>query len=123
VLTIGTLATIVVEYTSIVSHLSMPLGWLVGLLGLPEAAAAGESILLGFVDVFLPFITGGAIVAPITKFVIAVVCVLQIIYITETGPLLLKIKLGLKFHHIVIIFLMRTVMALLLATPVAYLLF
>ena len=123
VLFIGTIGTIVVEYTDIVKYLALPLEGLLSVLGLPEAPLAGQSILLGGVDVFLPFVVGSGIESELTKFVISVVCSMQIIFLTETGPLLLKLKLGLKFWHLLALFLLRTVMGILLATPVAYMLF
>lgn len=58
-----------------------------------------------------------------TKFIISVVCVLQIIYITETGPLLIKVDIGVKFWHAVVIFVLRTLLALLIITPVAMIIF
>ena len=101
----------------------MPLAWLMQIFGIAEAAAAAQRILLGFIDVFLPFIAGGAIASASTKFIVAVVCILQIIFISETGPLLLKVDFDLGFLDIVLLFLMRTVVALLLVMPVAFLLF
>lgn len=123
VLVIGTAATILAEYTPVLNYLSIPLAGLLKLLGIPEAAAAGQSMLLGFVDIFLPFITGAAIHSQMTKFILSVVCVLQILFITETVPLLLKVRIGMKFWNIVLIFIIRTVLALVLITPVAMLLF
>lgn len=123
VLFIGTVGTIIVEYTDIVKYLALPLEGLLSLLNLPEAALAGQSIFLGGVDVFLPFVVGSGIESELTKFVISVVCTMQIIFLTETGPLLLKLKLGLKFWHLLVIWLLRTVLGILLATPVAYMLF
>jgi len=123
VLAVGTVATIIISYTPIVKYLAIPLMWIINALGIPEAAAASQSMLLGFVDVFLPFITGGSITSLMTKFVLSVVCCLQIIYITETGPLLLKLKMNLKFWDILCIFFLRTIIALLLVTPIAYIIF
>lgn len=123
VLTVGTLATILVVYTPIVEYLALPLGGLLGILGIPEAAAAGQSILLGAIDIFLPFITGGGIASPMTRFILSVVCVLQIIYCSETGPLLLKAEIGLKARHVVLIFIERTILALFIVTPIAMIFF
>ena len=123
VLGLGTVATIICEYTPIMDYLSMPLGWLANLVGLSEAVAAGRSMLLGFIDVFLPFIAGASIVSVATKFVIAVVCTLQIIFVSETGPLLLKVDFDLSFLDIFVIFIMRTVVAMLLTLPFVWLFF
>ncbi len=123
VLFIGTLGTIVVEYTPIVKYLALPLVGLLNVLGLPEADLAGQCIFLGGVDVFLPYVVGSGLESELTRFVVASVCAMQIIFLTETGPLLMKLELGLKFRHLLVIWLLRTVLGTLLVTPVAYLLF
>ena len=123
VLGLGTAATIICEYTPVMKYLSMPLAWLMQLLGIAESTIAAQSILLGFIDVFLPFIAGASITSVATKFIVAVVCILQIIFISETGPLLMKVDFDLSFWDILIIFLMRTVVVLLLVLPFTFILF
>lgn len=123
VMGLGTVATIICTYTPIMKWISLPFAWLFQAIGLEEAAAAAQSVLLGFVDVFLPFITGAAIASVATKFVIAIVCTLQIIFISETGPLLLKVDFGMSFLDIVLVFLMRTILATLLCVPLLLIMF
>ena len=123
VLFIGTIGTIVVEYTPIVKYLALPLEGLLSMLGLPEAGLAGQCIFLGGVDVFLPYVVGSGLESELTRFVVSVVCAMQIIFLTETGPLLMKLDLGLKFRHLLVIWLLRTVLGILLVTPAAYMLF
>ena len=123
VLAIGTVGTILVEYTSIISYLALPLEWLCGLLGLPEAALAGQCILLGGVDLFLPFVVGMGLESEVTKFALTITCLCQIIFLTETGPLLYKLRMGFKLWQLVALFFIRTILALLIATPLAFLFF
>lgn len=123
VLAIGTVGTILVEYTSIISYLALPLEGLCGLLGLPEAALAGQCILLGGVDLFLPFVVGMGLESEVTKFALTITCLCQIIFLTETGPLLYKLRMGFKLWHLLALFFIRTILALLLATPLAFLFF
>ena len=120
---IGTIATIICTYTPIFQYISMPLAGVLGLLHVEEAALVAQSMLLGFIDVFLPYISGATIVSAASKFLIAVVCSLQIIFVTETGPLLLKLDFDISFLDIVIIFLMRTVLATILCLPFMFILF
>lgn len=123
VLGLGTVATIICEYTPIIQYLSMPLAGFLNLIGLEEAGLAAQSMLLGFVDVFLPFISGASIASVATKFVVAVVCALQIIFITETGPLLLKVDFDMSFVDLIVIFLLRTITATLLCMPLVMIFF
>lgn len=124
VLLMGTVACIIVYYTPIMRYLSMPLMWLMNILGLQETAIASQSIMLGGIDLFLPFITGASLTNLRTRYVLAVVAILQIIFFSETGPLLMKLKnLQLNFLKVLLILVLRTVLALLLVTPLSYLLF
>ena len=123
VLAIGTVGTILVEYTPIIGYLALPFEWVVGLLGLPEATLAGQCILLGGVDLFLPFVVGMGLESMVTKFALTITCICQIIFLTETGPLLLKLDMGIKLWHLVALFLIRTLLALLMATPLAFFFF
>ena len=67
------------------------------MLGLPEAAEAAQTMVVGFADMFLPSILGAGIEAETTRFVIAVVSVTQLIYMSEVGGLILGTKIPLKF--------------------------
>lgn len=123
VLVIGTVATVICNYTSIFQYLSMPLGAFLKLLHVEEASFVAQSMLLGFIDVFLPYIKGAEIASAASKFLIAVVCSLQIIFVTETGPLLMKLDFDISFLDLVVIFLMRSVLATVLCLPFMVLLF
>ena len=68
-------------------------------------------------------ILGAGIEADSTRFVIAVVSVTQLIYMSEVGGLILGTKIPLKFLDLVIIFLMRTIISLPIAALVAHILF
>jgi len=51
--------------------------------------------------------------APInTRFILGALSIVQIIYLAETGILILKSKIPLNIGHLAIIFIMRTVIAL-----------
>ena len=59
----------------------------------------------------------------LTRFVIAAVSVTQLIYMSEVGGLLLGSKIPVNFLDLVIIFVLRTVIALPIIAGVAHLLF
>ena len=58
-----------------------------------------------------------------TKFIIAVFSVTQLIYLDEIGVLILGSKLPVRFVDLFIIFLERTVISLLIVCPLAHLIF
>ncbi len=112
VVTWGTISLIVVQYTPIFTWISYPMGWMMQLLGLEEAFAAAPATLVGFVDMFIPAILLTGITSIKTKFVIGILSLVQIIYLTEVGAIIIKSKVPLGFKEILIIFLERTIIAL-----------
>jgi len=123
VMAIGTIAVAIAEYTPIFQWLGAPFIPILQLLGLPEAAAASQTILVGFADMFLPTVLGSGIESEMTRFVIAALSVTQLIYMSEVGGLLLGSKLPVNMKDLFIIFLLRTLITLPIIAIAAHLLF
>lgn len=123
VMAIGTLAVAIATYTPIFKWLGLPFIPLLQLLGIPEAEAASQTILVGFADMFLPTVLASGITSDMTRFVIAALSVTQLIYMSEVGGLLLGSKLPVSFKDLVVIFLLRTLLTLPIIAMIAHLLF
>ncbi|MGL5683458.1 MAG: YjiH family protein [Marinifilaceae bacterium] len=124
VLTVGTSALIIAEYTSIFQWLGVPFIPLLKLLQIPEAAAASQTMVVGFADMFIPSVmAAGLITSPLTKFVIAALSVTQLIYMAEVGGLLLGSKIPISLKDLIVVFLLRTLVTLPVIALVAHLLF
>lgn len=123
VMTFGTLAVIIAEYTPLFQWLGMPFVPILELMQIPFAQEASETILIGFADMFLPAILITGVEAEITRFIIAALSVTQLIFMSEVGGLILGTKIPVSFRHLAIIFLMRTVITLPIITIIAHLLF
>lgn len=124
VLTLGTIALILANNTSVFEWLGTPFVPLLELLQIPEASAASKTILVGFADMFVPaLIAAKEITSPLTKFVIAALSVTQLIYMAEVGALLLGSKIPVSFLDLVIIFLQRTLISLPIIALIAHWLF
>ncbi|MGG0811164.1 YjiH family protein [Paenibacillus alvei] len=123
VMAIGTIAVALAEYTPVFQWLGWPFIPLLQLLGLPEAEAASQTILVGFADMFLPTVLGSGIASEMTRFVIAALSVTQLIYMSEVGGLLLGSKLPVNMKDLIIIFLLRTLITLPIIALAAHLLF
>lgn len=123
VMAIGTIALIIAEYTPVFEWISQPMAWLLTLLQIPEAAAAAPSTIVGFIDMFLPAILASGIEAEITRFVIGALSLVQIIYLTEMGTLLLISKIPIKFSHLLIIFFERTLISLPIIALIAHIIY
>ncbi|MBU9673525.1 YjiH family protein [Planococcus sp. CP5-4] len=123
VMAFGTIALILAEYTSTFTILGTPFEPYLNLLGIPEAAEAAQLMVIGFADMFLPAILGAGIESEMTRFVVATMSVTQLIYMSEVGGLLLGSKIPVNIVDLIIIFLLRTIIALPIIAGVAHLLF
>ncbi|WP_404334735.1 YjiH family protein [Planococcus rifietoensis] len=123
VMAFGTIALILAEYTSTFVILGAPFEPYLNLLGVPEAAEAAQLMVVGFADMFLPAILGAGIESEMTRFVVATMSVTQLIYMSEVGGLLLGSKIPVNIFDLIIVFLLRTVIALPIVVGVAHLLF
>ena len=116
---IGTLGLIVVEHTPIFTFLASPFAILLGWIGLPESTAAAPALLVGFVDMFLSAVIATGIESELTRFVIIVISISQLIYLTEVGVLILRSGIPLGIGRLAMIFLLRTLIALPIAIVAA----
>src|SRR5699024_11486010 len=108
VMAIGTIATIIAEFTPIFAWLGAPFVPLLNLLQIPEAAEAAQTVVVGFADMFLPAILGSGIEREMTRFVIGTSSVTQLIYMAEVGGPLYGSKLTIKRKKLIIRLLVRT---------------
>jgi nucleoside recognition membrane protein YjiH len=123
VMAIGTLALIVANYTPLFTWLGMPFYPLLSALGVPEAAAAAGTMVVGFTDMFTPAILISACADPMTRFIVAVISVTQVLFLDEVGGLILGSKLPVGLGELFVIFLERTIISILIVVPLAHLLF
>ncbi len=123
VMALGTLALIIAEYTPVFKYLGMPFIPLLQLMQVPEAAAASETMIVGFADMFLPSVIGAGIESEMTRFIVASVSVTQLIYMSEVGGLLLGSKIPVSLKDLIIIFLERTIITLPVIVLAAHIIF
>ncbi|MCL2192594.1 MAG: hypothetical protein FWB78_04265 [Treponema sp.] len=108
----GTIALIIESQTPIFQWLSWPFGQFLRLLQVPGAMEYAPATIVGFIDMYIPAILLGT-EAPIqTRFILGALSIVQIVYMAETGILILKSKIPLNIGHLAIIFVMRTILAL-----------
>lgn len=115
----GTIALIIATYTPVFDWISYPMGLYLQVLGVEEAFSVAPATLIGFTDMFIPalLITGVASVK--TRFVIGVLSLVQIIYLTEVGAIIIKSEIPLNFWKLFLIFLERTLIAIPLIVLIA----
>lgn len=123
VMGLGTIALILAEYTSLFSLLGQPFIPLLELLAIPEAAAASQTLVVGFADMFIPAILASSIESDMTRFIIAAVSVTQLIYMSEVGALLLGSRIPVNIVELFVIFILRTLITLPIIAGIAHLIF
>lgn len=119
----GTIALIVTEYTPIFTWASYPFILILQALGVPGAVEAAPSLVVGFADMFLPAILVANLEFEITRFIIGAISFTQLIYMTETGAVILRSDIPLSFKDLVIIFLERTLITLPIVVLIANLVY
>ena len=123
VMAIGTVALILANFTPIFEWLGIPFRPLLQLLQVPEADAVASTMIVGFTDMLTPAILIAESTSQMAKFIVAVVSVTQVLYLSEVGGLILGSKLPLNIWELFVIFLERTIISLLIVCPIAHLLF
>jgi len=124
VMCIGTIALAIANNTDIFVWLGAPFMPLLELLQVPEAAQVSQTMIVGFVDMFTPSIIAAEICSvPMAKFIVAVISVTQLIYLSEVGGLILGSKIPINLLELFVLFLERTLISLLIVVPVAHLIF
>ena len=122
VMSIGTLATMIANYTPVFSIIGQPFIPILELLQIPEAAKASETLLIGFADMFLPSILIADAHSEITRFVIGALSISQLIYLSEVGGVILGSKIPVSLGKLFMIFLIRTAITLPIIALMAHLL-
>ena len=124
VMCIGTLALVLANHTTIFDTLGLPFLPLLNLLDVPQATEVSKTMIVGFTDMFTPSVlAAGTITSPMAKFIVAVISVTQLIYLSEVGGLILGSKIPVNLPELFILFLERTIISLLIAAPVAHMFF
>ena len=124
VMCIGTLALMLANNTPIFDYLGMPFMPLLSLLQVPEAAEVSKTMIVGFTDMFTPsVIAAESVTSDMSRFIVAIISVTQLIYLSEVGGLILGSKIPVNIVELFILFLERTIISLLIVAPLAHLIF
>ena len=108
----GTIVLMIATYTPLFQWISYPMGLYLQLFGVEEAFAVAPATLIGFTDMFVPALLITGVSAVKTKFIIGVLSLVQIIYMTEVGAIIIKSEIPLNFIKLFIIFMERTLIAI-----------
>lgn len=121
VLTFATIAMVVVEFTSFFDIVSMPFVPLVEMMGLEHAAGTTTAVITGVADPLFPVLIGADIPADVNRVAIAIMGLIQLIFMTETGVVLMKSKIDFRLWRLCVLFLLRLIIGFPLAVAAAHL--
>ena len=119
----GTISLIIAEYTPIFTWLSLPVVYLLQAMKIPAAAQAAPAIVVGFADMFLPSILVANVEFEMTRFIVGAISFTQLIYMTETGAIIVKSDIPLNMKDLFIIFVQRTLITLPIVAIIAHLIY
>lgn len=124
IMCIYVLVMVVVKNTNIADYLGIPFVPILNLLGIPNAAEIAPSFILGLAEVALPsaFISGLG-VAPAAAFFVVTVTALQIIMFSNSAVSIMESDIPLNVGKLVIIFFLRTLIAMPLVAIVTHFIF
>ena len=123
IMSVGLIGLLLARFTPIFEwfgYLFYPFAWIVQL---PEPALGGKAAAMGIAEMFLPATAVAGSDSMVLKFVIGVVAVSAIIFFSALVPCILATKIPVKLSHLVIIWFERVALTIVIATPIAHLLF
>ncbi len=121
---IATTVLTLVYYTNIFKYLGIPFAPILKFLGIPNAEIIAPSVLIGIVEVTLPtLLLVGSGIAQEAYFFIVLLSIVQIIFFTECGTAILGSKVPLSPFKLVLIFLVRTALAIPLVAAATHIIF
>jgi len=124
VIAIATLSLILATYTPFFDYLGAVFQYPLDMLQLPNAAQIAPTILISIAEVALPVILiSSTDAAPMSVFFVCTLSTVQIIFFTESANAMLESDIPLTFIDLVIIFLIRTLIAIPLVAIATHLIF
>ncbi|WP_264739261.1 YjiH family protein [Cytobacillus firmus] len=121
IMSVGLLGLILAEFTPVFDWLGYIFYPFTALVQLPEPLLAAKASAVGIAEMFLPALLA-AEAALATKFVIGVVSVSAIIFFSALVPCILSTEIPITIPKLLVIWAERTILTILIAAPLAYIL-
>lgn len=111
---VGTGSLIIAEYSNFFAIISAPLIPIFKLAGYTAEVAKmmAPAAVVGFADMYLPALFIGDALSESARFLIGVLAFTQLVFMSETGMVLVKSKIGLNFWDVIKVFMFRTAISL-----------
>jgi nucleoside recognition membrane protein YjiH len=109
---LATVAALLVFHSPVFGWLGYPFVALLEFAQLPDATAAATALFSGFLDQYMPALAAASIDSQVTSFVLAGLSACQLIFMSETGVIILRSSLPISLGELLSIFLLRTAIVL-----------
>ncbi|WP_390846573.1 YjiH family protein [Bacillus litorisediminis] len=120
IMSVGLLGLLLAEYTAVFDIIGYIFYPFTLLLQIPEPLLAAKAAAVEIAEMFLPALV--VVEAPlVTKFITAVVSVSSILFFSATIPCILSTDIPISIPRLLVIWVQRTILSLILATPIAFL--
>lgn len=121
---LATIALLISNYTPFFEWIGKPMVPYLELCQMPDAAAIAPATLVGIAEIALPVMTiAGQNLAPMSVFFVIVLSTVQIIFFSESANAMMKSDMGLSCGKLIMIFLIRTIIAIPIVSVFAHLLY
>ncbi|WP_462423962.1 YjiH family protein [Cloacibacillus porcorum] len=118
----GVSALLISKYTTLFDYTAWIYYPFFKVFGMPDAMLAAKATSTSIADMFLPAILCRDS-ALTTRFVVAVICISEVLFFSGMLPCLTGTDIPLKMREIFIVWFERVVFSILIATPIVYILF
>lgn len=122
IMAVGTISLIIAEYTPFFDIISAPLFYVYDWIGFSSEVASqmAPASLAGFADMYLPALFITDVSSEAARFFIGVLAFTQLVFMSETGMILIKTKIGLNFWDIIKVFVFRTILSIPILMGITY---
>ncbi len=109
VMGLATLTAIIAFHSPLADWISMPIAFGLEMLDIEQPSRVAAGIIFGYLDQFIPAIIAGDITSQPVKFLLAGLSLCQLVFMTETGLVILRSGLPVTVFQLTQVFILRTI--------------
>ena len=107
-LALGTMSTILAFHSPIGEMIGSPIAWILSFFSVENSKYIAPGFIFGFLDQFVPAVIAGNVANETMRFVLAGLSICQIIFMSETGVIILRSGLPVNLLQLFQLFVIRT---------------
>ncbi len=106
---LATMAAVLAFHSVLGEWIGAPIAWVLSLFDVAEAPRVGIGFVFGFIDQFIPAVIAGDLSSDAMRFILAGLSLCQLIYMSETGLVMLRVGLPINAWQLFMVFVIRTI--------------